>query len=691
MLAAKIKPVVPGNRRKKNVPPFSCGPGLPGPFAALTLMASLHGSPAVDWESGPGFRSAPLSVVKSGSSGFSLTEPSATGIRFTNQLSHTNAALNQIRLNGSGVAAGDVDGDGRVDLYFCGLENDNVLYRNLGGWKFEDITARAGVACPDQYSTAAVFADVDGDGDLDLLVNSLGGGTRLFFNDGRGGFTEAMESGLVRKFGSMSMALADIEGNGRLDLYVANYRTTTVRSTGLEMLNVGGRRMIRPQDRDQYEVTPEGLVREKGEEDFLYRNDGQGRFSPVSWTNGVFLDDAGQALTSAPRDWGQAVMFRDLNGDGAPDLYVCNDFWSADRIWLNDGRGKFRPLPRPALACTSTFSMGIDFADINRDGFDDFIVLDMLSPVHQRRMTQVPPDNSAPGSGIDAERPQVGRNTLFLNRGDGTYAEIAQFSRIEATDWSWCPVFLDVDLDGFEDLLVTTGHLFDTQDADAENRINARGPWPRDQVPFKLLMYPALPLPRKALRNRGDLVFEDRSQAWGFDGSGVSHGMCLGDLDGDGDLDGVVNTLNGPAGVYRNVGDAPRVAVRLRGEGGNTRGIGAKIHLHSGAVPAQSQEMICGGRYLSSDDAMRVFAAGGSDMTIEVTWRNGSRSLVEGVKANRTYEISESGAGRQGPKPRKKDEVARTDQSVLPANLDRADGRSRREPPSAESETRFGR
>jgi enediyne biosynthesis protein E4 len=430
--------------------------------------------------------------------------------------------------------------------------------------------------------------------------------------------------------------------------------------------------MIRPQDRDQYEITAEGLVREKGEEDYLYRNDGNGRFSIISWTNGCFLDEEGRPISTPPRDWGQAVMFRDLNGDGAPDIYVCNDFWSPDRIWLNDGQGKFHPLPRLALMCTSTFSMGIDFADINRDGFDDFIVLDMLSSAHRRRMTQISPDNSVSSVGVGVERPQIGRNTLFLNRGDGTYAEIAQFSHLEATDWSWCPAFLDVDLDGFEDLLVTSGNLFDTQDADADDRINSRGPWPREKVPFKLLLYPTLPLSNKVFRNRGDLTFEDKSQAWGFDRVGISHGMCLCDLDGDGDLDVVVNTLNGPAGIFRNTGDAPRVAVRLRGEGKNTRGIGAKIWVYGGAVPVQSQEMICGGRYLSCDDTMRVFAAGTSDkeMRIEVKWRSGKRSVVEGVKANRIYEIDESGAENERQKPEKKEQYAKTEQRVVPVNTE---------------------
>ncbi|PYJ57075.1 MAG: hypothetical protein DME24_20250 [Verrucomicrobia bacterium] len=616
---------------------------------AVALVSSLQSGSALEWQTGNGWRSAQLPVAKSGSTGFMLLPPSVTGIGFTNQLSDTNAALNQIRLNGSGVAAGDLDGDGRVDLYFCGLDNSNVLYRNLGQWKFEDITARAGVACPGQYSTGAVFADIDGDGDVDLLVNALGGGTRLFLNDGQGHFTESTDSGLIRRQGSMSMALADVDGNGTLDLYVANYRTTTIRSTGLDMLNVNGRRMLRPQDRDDYVLTPEGLVRERGEPDILYLNEGKGKVRPVSWTGGSFLDEEGKPLASPPRDWGQSVMFRDLDGNGAPDIYVCNDFWSPDRVWINDGRGKFRALSGRALTKTSSFSMGIDFADVNRDGLDDFIVLDMLSADHVRRMSQFSETATASlpnGVGTDPERPQVARNTLFLNRGDGTFSEIAFFSRLEATEWSWCPVFLDVDLDGYEDLLITTGYSFDTQDLDADQRINALGPWPRERVPFKLLMYPPLPLPNKAFRNEHDLTFREVSHEWGFDFKGVSQGMCLCDLDNDGDLDVVVNNMNGAAGLYRNESNAPRVAVRLKGQAPNTQGIGARIWLYGGAVPMQSQEMICGGRYLSGDDPMRVFAAGSltNEMRIEVRWRNGKRSAVNGVNANRIYEIIEAGA-----------------------------------------------
>ncbi len=599
---------------------------------------------ALDWEIGTGFKSAPVKITANGKAGFKLLPPTVTGISFTNSLSDIHAAENQIRLNGSGVALGDVDGDGLCDIYFCSLESGNRLYRNLGNWKFADVTAEAGVACPDQFSTGAVFADVDGDGDLDLLVNGIGTGTRLFSNDGKGHFTQSDSSGLTRRFGSTSLALADIDGDGDLDLYVTNYRTTTIRTTGFAVLNVGGRRMIRPEDRDHLEYTPEGRVLEFGEPHFLYRNDG-GHFVPLSWTDGTFLDENGKPLTKPPLDWGLSVMFRDLNGDGVPDLYVCNDFHSTDKIWINDGKGKFRALPRLALRHSSTFSMCVDVADANRDGFDDIFVADMLGLSHSRRLMQwAAAEPYVAAIGVFDDRPQFDRNTFQLNRGDGAYADIAEYAGLDASDWTWSTLFLDVDLDGFEDLLCATGHMFDTQDLDAEARIRARGPWPRELIPKKLLMFPKMQQAKVAFRNRGNLTFELAGDRWGFNQAGVGHGMALADLDNDGDLDVIVNNLNSAAGIYRNETAAPRVAVRLKGLAPNSAGIGAKIELFGGAVPMQSQEMICGGRYLSGDDPIRVFAAGTltNNMRLEVAWRNGRRSTIKGVRANRVYEIQET-------------------------------------------------
>ena len=596
------------------------------------------------WQAGDGYRSRALEIAAPGQTGFTAPAPAQTGVVFTNALSDLAAARNQILLSGSGVALGDVDGDGWCDIYLAGLESGNALYRNLGNWQFVDVTAEAGVACAGQHSTGVALADVDGDGDLDLLVNALAGGTRLFKNDGTGRFTEVLDSGLIRRFGSMAVSLGDFDGNGTLDLYVGNYRTNTVRSTGFDLMVVGNQRQIMPQDRDRLYFTPDGFIREYGDPDVLYLNDGTGRFTPMSWTHGRFLDEAGKPLAAPPRDWSYSVMVRDLNDDLVPDIYVCGDFWSPDRMWINDGHGRFQAAPRHALPITSSFSMGVDAADLDRDGHEEILVLDMLSPEHTRRLVQtVLFGLEQQPVGLPTDRPEVGRNTLFWNRGDGTYAEIAQLSGLHASEWSWSPVFLDVDLDGYEDCLIPTGHGFDTQDADAEDRIRAKGPWPRARFPLKLFEYPRLDLPNLAFRNRGDLTFEEVSQAWGFDLHGLSQGIALADLDNDGDLDVVINNMNQAAALLRNETAAPRVAVRLRGLPPNTRGIGARISVRGGPVD-QSQQIVVGGRFSSSDDPMRVFAAGSTDarLTIEVAWRSGRRTLIENARPNRLYEIEEA-------------------------------------------------
>src|SRR5688572_30285519 len=458
------------------------------------------------------------------------------------------------------------------------------------------------------------------------------------------------------------MALADVEGDGDLDLYVANFRPTTVMDrpgTKFTINFVDGRQVVTavdgvptssPESAGQFTVNEAGTVMESGEVDALYLNNGRGVFTSVSFTNGAFLDESGQVLRDPPRDWGLAVQFHDFTGDGAPDIYVCNDLFTPDRVWVNDGRGRFRALPTLALRNVSTFSMGADFGDLNRDGHIDFFVVDMLSPDHRKRHVQT--GQASPmwwPVGVFDTRPQLARNTLQVNRGDGTFAEIAYYAGVEASDWSWGPIFMDVDLDGFEDILVTNGQLRDFQNADWAERIaRAQQGKTLSQADIIALLrnMPALRTSNIAYRNRGDLTFENASADWGFDTPGISQGMCLADLDNDGDQDVVMNNLNEAAGVYRNESNQPRVAVRLKGKAPNTGGIGARITVRGGPVERQDQEMISGGRYLSSDDPMRVFAAASAtkDLTIEVAWRNGTRSVVK-AKANRIYEIDEAGAG----------------------------------------------
>jgi len=634
-----------------------------GVIRALLTAAALA---AFQAQAQPAF-AAPLSVPAGGRAGFTLLAPAATGVAFTNLLAEAHSLTNTIVNNGSGLALGDVDGDGLCDIYLASLDGPNALYRNLGGWRFEEITAAAGVACAGDLSTGALLADVDGDGDLDLLVNSIGGGTRLFLNDGSGRFTEKGDSGLLRKLGATSMAFGDLDGDGLPDLYVANYRTSTImdepgtrftlgtRDGRMVVTKVNGQPVANPDYVNRFAVGTTGSPREVGEPDCLYRNLGGGRFERWPLANGSFTDEAGGPIEE-PLDWGLAVMIRDLDGDGRADIYVCNDADSPDRVWMNQGGGRFRALPSAALRHSSLSSMGVDVADINRDGEDDIVVVDMLARSHAKRMTQLEKSSRprlAPGDFLN--RPQYPRNTLFLNQGGGVYGEIAHYAGLHAADWAWSPIFLDVDLDGYEDLLVANGFHREVEDIDAAEKIRAlkaaRPLTPAEELNLRSL-FPAWATPNLAFRNRGDLTFEEVGALWGFDTVGISQGMALADLDNDGDLDVVVNNLNAPAGLCRNESSAPRLAIRLRGPRGNPAGLGAKITIRGGPVPTQSQEMVAGGRYMASDDALRVFAASPRGMTVEVRWPGGQVSRVADVHANQLLTLDHAAAGGAKPTPK---------------------------------------
>jgi len=617
------------------------------------------------WYPEVGFRWTGAQVLAQGRDGFRLLSSAHTGITFSNRLTEASIAANRVLANGSGVAVGDIDNDGLPDLYFCGLENSNVLYRNLGNWQFKDVTAEAGLQSERRFYRGAVFADVNGDGSLDLLVSTLSEGVLCFINDGRGRFTDRnAEAGTRRPSAATTLALADIDGNGTLDLYVANNRTNDMRDVGrISFSAVGGKPVIPQKDRNRF-VLRGGQLAEYGEPDQLLLNDGTGRFQLAAWNGGAFLDETGKPLAAPPLDWGLSATFRDVNGDLAPDLYVCNDYWTPDRFWINDGRGRFRAIDKLALRKTSASSMGADFADLDRDGHLDFFVLDMLSRDLRLRKRQMFADKPmAAVIGAIDDRPQVMRNTLFRNRGDGTFSEMADFARIAASDWSWSPITLDVDLDGYEDWVISAGHFRDVQDMDAAREIAARQ---RSWNQFKdeaarqkaftreleahYQLYPPLRMPIVAFRNLKDWRFQEVTEPWGLSHPAVRHGMATGDFDGDGDLDLVVNCLNGPAEIYRNEGSQGRVKVRLKGRAPNTQGIGAQVALINGVIPRQSTEIVSGGHYLSGSEAMAVFATGTTraGMRIEVAWRSGRRTVVQNVAANRVYEIEEPQADAGG-------------------------------------------
>lgn len=597
----------------------------------------------------PGVHSVQLHpMVETGKPVLARLEPRELGIYWTNSLPASKYIDRQNLMNGAGVALGDFDGDGNCDIYFCSRFGANALYRNLGGWKFENMAAEAGVECATQISAGAVFADYNGDGRLDLFVSAFGGSNACFLNLGGGRFTNITSAaGITGKEGSTSAALADLDGDGFLDLYQANFGVEAILRDGASFSTrtVGGQPAVTGKYAKRLKIV-NGKIIEFGDPDVLYFNK-NGLFQAADW--GKYFQDENGVPMASPPDFGLAVQIRDINGDGFPDIFVCNDFHTPDRIWLNDGKGHFRAVPRVALRNMSYASMGVDFADVNRDGLMDFITVEMLSRDQQRHLKQVTSKDAtlrAPGE-IES-REEVARNALYINRGDGTYVELAWYAGVAATDWSWTPVFLDVDLDGYEDLLVSNGHIHDVNDRDATALRAAQ----RQPVAKSFLTnYPALKVPNAAYRNTGDLKFADKSLEWGFNATEITHGMAVADLDNDGDLDLVANCPNAPL-IYRNNNASPRIAVRLAGKAPNTQAIGARATLVGGPF-LQTQEFVCGGRYLSGDDPIRVFAATDPEAkySLEITWPDRKTTKVNGLTPNTLYVIDEAAVEKSAAPP----------------------------------------
>lgn len=624
---------------------------------------------------GGSVESRELTMPATGTTGFTRINPASAGLQPMGK--HEVPADQTIRESHlSGLATADVDADGRVDVFVCGMDVPNALYRNLGDWKFENVTEAAGLTLRGWRLNAAVFADVDADGDPDLVVTSVMDSRNfLLLNDGQGRFTESLQVAWINnpRGGSVGAAFADVDGDGDLDMYTPNSlkrylqyempqeQSQQIWRMGYAALNSG--RIPPPVFFEYFAVIGEGpsqRIVTAYLEDQLYINDGKGGFAPVNDLERRFVPSNGKSMLR-PRDPGHEAAFRDVDDDGDPDLYVTSDFEQPDRLWINNGEGFFQESNPIVLRRTSRFSMGLDFADINRDGLLDFITVDMLSRSHKRRKTQMG-DMQVTESAIGQvrNRPQIMQNTLQLNRGDGTWTEIAQLAGVKASEWSWGVLFSDVDLDGYEDLIVATGMTRDFMDSDVRNQVDqAREGLSLNELLRTSEWFPSLPTRNVIYRNRGDLTFEYVSKDWGFEDEAVSGGVAQADLDNDGDLDLIFNNHEGPLEVYRNDSIAPRIAVRLFGLRPNTDAVGAKVRLiggPGGSAPME-HEIHIGGGYASSSDPLVVFATGRTKdgMKLEVTWRRGSslqRTVIDNVKPNHHYTIQQGVDEPRYVKPR---------------------------------------
>ena len=571
---------------------------------------------------------------------FQAISGAESGVDFENKLEN-EVAFNILNYpyfyNGGGVAVGDFNGDSLPDLFFTANQQPNRLYLNRGNFRFEDVTKSAGVAGRSDWSTGVSLADVNGDGHLDIYVScvvglaDLKGRNELFLNQGDGSFVEAAEQwGLAQRGYGTQATWLDYDRDGDLDLFQLNH-------------SIKPNETIGPASQ---RLQPDSLAGDR-----LLRNDGD-HFTDVTAQAGIFSSRLG---------YGLGVLTGDIDGDGWPDLYVCNDFHEDDYLYLNQQDGSYRESLRAWIGHTSKFSMGGDLADFNNDGHADLITLDMKPEVEFIRKTAQPP------ASYDRYQYklsfgyyyQYAHNALQLNRGGQGFSEIAQLAGVDATDWSWSALFADYDNDGYKDLFITNGIYRRPDDMDYISFISEPAVVRQlNQAPSEadlafIDQMPSIPQPNYLYRNQGGLQFASVAAAWGLDDKGFSNGAAYADLDRDGDLDLVVNNLNAPAGLYRNLSreqdSSAYLALRLMGSEGNPYGYGARLSawtdqgtqtLEHYPVRGFQSCMEPGHLHLGLGQAQRVDS-------LRITWPDGRSQRLTNVAVNQTLALRQADATMQ--------------------------------------------
>ena len=532
-----------------------------------------------------------------------------TGINFVNKVQDqeiNNSFLFRNFYNGGGVAIGDINNDGNTDVLLTSNMEENKLYLNKGNWQFDDITVRSGMKQDSMWSTGVVMADINNDGWLDMYICNSGhmqDGNRknkLYINNRDLTFTEsASEYGLDISSYATQASFFDYDMDGDLDCFIIANSPMPVNTLGYT-----NRRDMLAKD-----WPVQDFVKDGG--DHLYRNDSS-RFTEVTKEAGIH----GTLMS-----FGLGISVGDVNNDGYPDIYVSNDSYERDYLYINQRDGTFKDKLEECMQQTSFSSMGADVADINNDGFPEIFTTDMLPEDDYRLKTLGAFDN------IDVynKKLQLGfyhqfmKNCLQLNNGDNTFSEIANYSGVNASDWSWGALIFDADNDGFNDIYVCNGVNKDVTNLDFMNffandviqKMVLTGK--KDNVDEVLKAIPVNPVLNNAYRNKGNLQFSNEGKAWGFTEPSFSNGAAYGDLDNDGDLDLVINNENQPAFLYKNnsreLNKNHYISIDLKGDGQNTFAVGTKIKIYSGSQLFY-RELIPSRGFQSSVDYKQVIGLG---------------------------------------------------------------------------------
>ncbi|TDH29372.1 CRTAC1 family protein [Segetibacter sp. 3557_3] len=566
-----------------------------------------------------------------------------TGISFSNNVQDgpkENSFLFRNFYNGGGVGTGDINNDGLADVLFTSNMGENKLYLNKGDFRFDDITASSGLRQDSLWNTGISFADINHDGWLDLYICSSGHMStgkrknKLYINNRDLTFTEsASQYGLDISAYATQASFFDYDRDGDLDMFLINNSPIPVNQLGYS------------NRRDLFEAEWPVADFLKGGGDHLYRNDDD-HFTEVTKEAGIH----GSLIS-----FGLGVSVADVNGDHWPDVYVSNDSYERDYLYINQQNGTFKDEAEQWIQHTSFSSMGTDIVDVNNDGYPDMFTTDMLPYDDYRLKTTGSFDN------IDLYRSkfnagfyhQFVQNCLQLNNGNGKFSDIAFFSGVQATDWSWGALMFDADNDGWNDILVCNGVARDVTNLDFmdffANEVNQKMvlTGKKESVEELLKKIPLTPLPNKAYRNNRDLKFISSEVDWGLDKPCFSNGAAYADLDNDGDYDLIINNINEQSFIYRNnsqqLKQANYISLVLEGSGKNTFAIGSQVKVYAGEQLFCRELIPCRG-FQSSVDYKQVIGLGAiKDIdSVVITWPDATTSVYPKTGINKTLKIQQS-------------------------------------------------